>query len=176
MTFAHGTLAEIRNIAFGTHYRIAGSGRPVLLIHDRGRDLAMWEPLLAPLAAGFRIVRYDLLGHGLSAKPAGELGWRDWEAQLRLLIDYLKIPDAVAAGIGLGAELAQAVTADRAALDRAFSEHVNRFIAEPQVDMIASLYFQASTELALHPPPYLEQAPSPCGSFDRACATPTALP
>jgi pimeloyl-ACP methyl ester carboxylesterase len=123
-------LPEFANTAFGTHYRIAGAGRPVLLIHDRGRDLSMWDPLLPHLAPSLRVIRYDLLGHGRSAKPPGEVGWREWQSQLELLMSYLKIADAAVVGLGLGAELARALTDDRAAVDRHLSAQLETFLTE----------------------------------------------
>ena len=124
-------LPDFSNIAFGTHYRVTGLGRSVLLIHDRGRDLSMWEPLLPHVAPNLRVVSYDLLGHGRSAKPVGDLGWREWQEQLRMLRDYLKIEDAALVGVGLGAELARSFADDWAAADRHLSDYLEKFLAEP---------------------------------------------
>jgi (E)-2-((N-methylformamido)methylene)succinate hydrolase len=124
------SLPDLGNIAFGTHYRITGTGRPVLFIHDLGRDLSMWDPLLPSLLFGSCVIRYDLLGHGRSAKPRGELSWRQWQAQLEMLVDYLKIEDATVVGFGFGADLARSITEGMVASDRHLSLALESFLAE----------------------------------------------
>ena len=51
--------------------RVAGEGRPVLLLHGYPQTHACWHRV-APLlvAAGFRVVAADLRGYGDSSKPA----------------------------------------------------------------------------------------------------------
>jgi 3-oxoadipate enol-lactonase len=52
------------------HYEDEGSGPPVVLIHGHTLDRRLWEPVLPMLrAAGLRVVRPDLRGHGLSFLP-----------------------------------------------------------------------------------------------------------
>lgn len=49
------------------HYTEAGSGRPLILLHQAPASAAMWSALMAPLAAlGFRCVAFDLPGYGMS--------------------------------------------------------------------------------------------------------------
>jgi pimeloyl-ACP methyl ester carboxylesterase len=124
------SLPDLSNIAFGTHYRITGAGRPVLLIHDLGRDLSMWDPLLPRLLPELRVIRYDLFGHGRSAKPRGELSWREWRGQLEMLLGYLKIEDATLIGFGLGADLARSFTEGRTAADHHLPASLESFLNE----------------------------------------------
>src|SRR5262245_51336182 len=56
-----------------THFRLEGpqTGVPLVLVH--GATVPLWEfDRLAPElhAAGFRTLRFDLFGHGLSDRPA----------------------------------------------------------------------------------------------------------
>ena len=55
----------------GTHVRATGAGAPLVLIHGVGLDLEIWEPLVPRLQPGRRLIRYDMRGHGASAKPPG---------------------------------------------------------------------------------------------------------
>lgn len=48
-----------------------GSGSPVLLLHGFPDHWALWQPLLAPLAARHRVLVPDLRGINLSDKPLG---------------------------------------------------------------------------------------------------------
>jgi haloalkane dehalogenase len=53
------------------HYRRAGAGRPLLLLHQVPSSSWMWEPLLEPLAERrFAAVAADLPGYGMSDPPA----------------------------------------------------------------------------------------------------------
>ena len=47
-------------------YEVSGDGPAVVLIHGFGLDMRMWDPQVAPLAARFRVVRYDCRGFGAS--------------------------------------------------------------------------------------------------------------
>ena len=52
------------------HYRRAGSGRPLLLLHQVPSSSWMWEPLFEPLARrGYVAVAFDLPGYGMSDAP-----------------------------------------------------------------------------------------------------------
>lgn len=43
-------------------YEMTGEGPAVVLIHGFGLDMRMWDPQAGPLAARFRVVRYDCRG------------------------------------------------------------------------------------------------------------------
>ncbi|HZF35182.1 MAG TPA: alpha/beta fold hydrolase [Candidatus Angelobacter sp.] len=92
----------------GTHYRRSGSGAPVVLIHGVGADLEMWEPVAERLAPLHDVVRYDMLGHGASAKPPGPYRLDHFVDQLRRLADGLDLSKFVLAGFSMGGLVAQA--------------------------------------------------------------------
>lgn len=52
------------------HYRIAGQGDPVVLLHGYTQDSRMWLPLMAELARTHTVIAPDLRGFGQSAAPA----------------------------------------------------------------------------------------------------------
>ncbi len=91
----------------GTHYRRSGSGSPVVLVHGVGADLEMWEPVAERLAPLHDVVRYDMLGHGASAKPPGPYRLDDFVDQLRRLVDSLGVERFVLAGFSMGGLVAQ---------------------------------------------------------------------
>ncbi|MGH6930250.1 MAG: alpha/beta fold hydrolase, partial [Dongiaceae bacterium] len=106
----------------GTHWRVSGAGAPVILIHGVGADLEMWEPVAARLAPTHRVIRYDMLGHGGSAKPPGPYRLDDFVQQLERLADGLGSERFALAGFSMGGlvaqgfALAQAGRADRLVL------------------------------------------------------------
>lgn len=77
------------------HLRDEGprGGLPVLLLHGSNASLHTWQPWTDRLiAAGYRVVRFDFPGHGLSS-PAP---WRDYSAAA-----YVGVTDAVVRRLGL---------------------------------------------------------------------------
>jgi 3-oxoadipate enol-lactonase len=81
----------------------------LLLANSLGSDLRIWDQIAARLAGDFRVVRYDLRGHGLSeaAKPpysADELARDALD-----VLDCLGIRQAIVCGVSVGGLIAQAV-------------------------------------------------------------------
>jgi 3-oxoadipate enol-lactonase len=47
-----------------------GDGPPLVLLHPGVGDSRIWDPVLAPLTARYRVIRYDARGFGQSPAPA----------------------------------------------------------------------------------------------------------
>jgi 3-oxoadipate enol-lactonase len=87
----------------GLHYETTGAGEAVVFVHGFSLDLRMWDRQVTAFRDGFRVVRYDLRGHGQSAAPEGPYtGFGD----LRELLDDLGIRRATLVGLSAGSELA----------------------------------------------------------------------
>jgi pimeloyl-ACP methyl ester carboxylesterase len=54
---------------FKLHYREAGEGPAVILLHGLGGDGSRWTPLMQSLASDFRVIALDQIGFGQSDKP-----------------------------------------------------------------------------------------------------------
>jgi 3-oxoadipate enol-lactonase len=91
----------------GTHYRASGAGAPVVLVHGVGADLEMWEAVAARLAPTHRVIRYDMIGHGASAKPPGPYQLGAFVRQLEGLADGLGLERFALAGFSMGGLVAQ---------------------------------------------------------------------
>ena len=53
------------------HYEVEGEGPPLLLIHGHGASSAYWDLQVPAFASSYRVIRFDLRGHGDSDKPEG---------------------------------------------------------------------------------------------------------
>ena len=73
----------------------------------------MWDGQVAALIGRFRVVRYDLLGHGESAKPRGAFEMAHFVAQLDDLLDGLALGRCALVGFSLGGMIARAYTIAR---------------------------------------------------------------
>jgi 3-oxoadipate enol-lactonase len=86
------------------HHEVAGPpGAPaVVLSNSLGTTLAMWDPQLTVLTERYRVVRYDMRGHGRSPVPDGPSRVEDIGADLVGLLDRLEIERAALAGVSIG--------------------------------------------------------------------------
>ena len=77
----------------GTAYDLTGPATApvVVLIHGRGLTRQTWADHLPALADHFRVLTYDLCGHGESALPAETPSLTALSDQLRHLMDRLHI-------------------------------------------------------------------------------------
>jgi 3-oxoadipate enol-lactonase len=86
------------------HYELTGpDGAPVVVLTGSlGSDLSMWDPQMPTLSRRFRVLRYDLRGHGASPVPAGPYSIADLGADLLALLDRLEIERASLVGVSIG--------------------------------------------------------------------------
>ena len=89
---------------------IEGEGPPVMLVHGMGLNRCMWDWQLAALTPRFRVIRYDLLGHGDSDKPVKTYRMDDFVDQLARLMDVLALDRSALVGFSLGGLIVQAFT------------------------------------------------------------------
>lgn len=75
-----------------TFYEDAGEGPAVVLIHGYGADLRLWDQQAPALVdAGFRVIRYDVRGHGRSLIPPDGYTYENYAADLNDLLDRINI-------------------------------------------------------------------------------------
>ena len=95
-----------------TAYDLEGSGPTVVLIHGLGLNRAMWQWQLPALVPHFRVLTYDLLGHGESANPVGVPDLTMFSEQLVRLMDRLRVARAAVVGFSLGGMIARRLALD----------------------------------------------------------------
>jgi non-heme chloroperoxidase len=79
----------------------------LLLIHGWSQAVGCWQAQ-APLAEKFRVVAFDLRGHGDSDKPADEAAYQDttlWGDDVKAVIDALGLNIPVLVGWSYGARV-----------------------------------------------------------------------
>jgi pimeloyl-ACP methyl ester carboxylesterase len=86
------------------YYEEAGAGSAVVLIHGFTLDTRMWDDQFLPLAAHFRVIRYDLRGFGRSSLPTEEP--YSHVEDLRGLLDHLGIEWAALVALSKGGGVA----------------------------------------------------------------------
>ena len=107
----HRAAGEFIRLSGGmTHYEIAGpdTGRVVVLIHGFSVPYFLWDHTFQPLAdAGFRVIRYDLYGRGLSDRPDIRYDADLYDRQLTDLLNALHISQPIhVVGASMGGQIA----------------------------------------------------------------------
>jgi (E)-2-((N-methylformamido)methylene)succinate hydrolase len=95
------------NDQLATSYVIEGEGPAVVLIHGVGARLENWDGVCERLVRHFRVLRYDLRGHGRSTRAPGPYSLALFASDLRALLEHTGIGKAHIAGHSLGAMIAQ---------------------------------------------------------------------
>ncbi|OGU03685.1 MAG: hypothetical protein A2W29_05215 [Gemmatimonadetes bacterium RBG_16_66_8] len=88
----------------GLAYEVVGQGDPVVLIHGFGLDRRAWDPQLPALTAQFRVIRYDLRGHGRTLASVAEPYTH--QDDLAQLLFELGVERAAIVGHSLGGRVA----------------------------------------------------------------------
>ena len=91
------------------HYREAGGGPPLLLLHQAPLSGAEFEAVIPYLSPHFRVIAPDLPGHGASDDTPREYEVEDFTQSLREFMDALGIERAGLAGHHTGAVLALSI-------------------------------------------------------------------
>ena len=88
----------------GTAYDLHGpADAPVIaLIHGLGLCREIWDQHLPALRQRYRVINYDLYGHGDSAPPTQRATLSVYAEQLRQLLDHLQIDTAAVVGFSIG--------------------------------------------------------------------------
>ena len=95
------------------YYRLDGpEDRPVLMLaHSLGQDHTMWDPQAADLSTHFRVLRYDIRGHGASDVTPGDYRIEQLAADALSLADALGIERFAFCGLSLGGMIGQSIAA-----------------------------------------------------------------
>ncbi len=103
------------------HWRQDGdpNGAPVVFAQGLGTDLRLWDRVIPLLPAGFRYVRFDMRGHGLSDCPPGPCSMGALVRDAERLMEALGLRDAVVVGLSIGGMVAQGLAVKRLDLVRA---------------------------------------------------------
>jgi 2-hydroxy-6-oxonona-2,4-dienedioate hydrolase len=137
-SIADGEIRLFHVNANGVRTRCMEAGRgdnALILLHGIGGHLeAYMRNLLPHAAAGFRVLAIDMLGHGFTAKPAGDYEIADYVEHLRDVMDVLGITKAHISGESLGGWVAARFAATYPErVDRLVLNTAGGLIADPRV-------------------------------------------
>jgi len=89
------------------HYQQVGEGPDLVMVHGLTGNLAVWHLQIVPeLSEHYRVLTYDLRGHGHSDTPASGYSLDSMAEDLLELLDALEIERPLIAGHSYGADIA----------------------------------------------------------------------
>ncbi len=97
-------MARLDSNGVGIHYEVHGSGPAVLLSHGYSATCRMWDGQIAAFRDRYRIIVWDMRGHGQSAYPddPGEYSEAATVADMKAILDAVGETRAVIGGLSLG--------------------------------------------------------------------------
>jgi len=86
------------------YFEEAGSGTPILFVHEFAADHTNWEPQMRYFSRGHRCITYSARGYTPSDVPAGEVyTYEHFYTDALAVLDHLKIERAHLVGLSMGA-------------------------------------------------------------------------
>lgn len=98
--FQSGTVTTGDNVRL--YYEVAGSGHPLILIHGLSGSCKYFDSNFRELAIHFRVIRFDLRGHGDSEKPQYGFHVHRLAADLKDTIEHFSFDRVALLGCSLG--------------------------------------------------------------------------
>ena len=86
------------------YYEDHGAGFPVVLTHGYAATCQMWQPQIEALGRRYRLITWDMRGHGGTDSPEQQDSYSEAHtvADLKALLDHLGVAQAVVGGLSLG--------------------------------------------------------------------------
>lgn len=88
------------------HYHVTGDGMPILFVHPPLLNLQVFNYQKAQLADMYKVVTFDVRGHGTSAYSEAPVTFPLVAEDMKQLLDFLEIKEAVVCGYSGGASIA----------------------------------------------------------------------
>ena len=103
------------------HYEVAGEGPALILTHGYSSTGEMWAGQIAPLSEHFKVITWDMRGHGRSDYPADQVEYSEAATveDMAALLDAVGAKDAIVGGLSLGGYMSLAFHATHPGRTRA---------------------------------------------------------
>ncbi len=95
-----------------TYYEIHGDRFPLVLIHGVGACHKLWQPQIEPFSKHFKVIVYDVRGHGESSGYSEKYSVKLFASDLKVLLDELGVAKAHICGLSMGGLIAQQFAID----------------------------------------------------------------
>jgi 3-oxoadipate enol-lactonase len=95
-------MPKLRTRDIDIYYEITGEGEPLLFIHGVGSSMQSWQMQVPVFSAYYRVITFDLRGHGRSDKPLEPYNISMFAADTAELMKSLGLSSVHVVGFSLG--------------------------------------------------------------------------
>ena len=100
---------EMLSCSDGTKVWASGNGPPMILLHGVLFNRRMWSEQIADFSERYRVLCFDMLGHGEAPDPPGKRTLADFVSQVRSVVEFVAPEEPpVLVGFSMGGMVAQA--------------------------------------------------------------------
>jgi len=96
----------------GLYYELTGEGSPLLFVHGLGSSTRDWENQIPYFSHHYKVITYDVRGHGKSDKPPGPYSIPQFASDAVGLLQALGIDQVNVVGISMGGMIAFQMAVD----------------------------------------------------------------
>lgn len=109
-------MPKVRTNDVETCYEVHGDGTALVFIPGVGACTKMWQPQIEPFSQQFKVIVYDVRGHGESSGYNEKYSIKLFASDLKALLDELGIEKAHICGLSMGGLIAQQFAIDHPAM------------------------------------------------------------
>ena len=95
-----------------TYYETYGEGTPLVFITGVGACLKLWQPQIEPFSKHFKVIIYDVRGHGQSTGSNEKYSIELCASDLKVLLDEIGVTKTHICGLSMGGLIAQQFALD----------------------------------------------------------------
>ena len=99
-------MAQLQRNGASIHYEVHGSGAAILLTHGFGATCRMWDEQIEEFTDRYRLIVWDLPGHGQSEVPPRGPTPDSLTRDLLTILNAVEVERAVVGGLGAGGQIA----------------------------------------------------------------------
>jgi 3-oxoadipate enol-lactonase len=105
-------MPKIKTNNIETYYETHGEGAPLVLIPGMGMCHRLWQPQIEPFSQHFKVITYDVRGHGESGGSDDKYSIKLFASDLKALLAELHVTKAYICGLSMGGLIAQQFAID----------------------------------------------------------------
>ncbi len=105
-------MPKIKTNNVETYYETHSDGIPLVFIPGVGACHKMWQPQIEPFSEHFKVIVYDVRGHGESSGSDEKYSIKLFASDLKTLLDELGVAKAHLCGLSMGGLIAQQFAID----------------------------------------------------------------
>lgn len=98
-------MSEFKRNGVTLFYEVSGEGSPIIFTHGASWNHYQWNNQVEHFKSYYKVITWDVRGHGYSSLPEGPVDPEDFSADLIALMDYLGLKDAVLCGLSMGGHI-----------------------------------------------------------------------